>query len=190
MKLVIASGNNHKIQEIKAILSPYFSEMLSAKQAGFTEEIEESGNTFYENALIKAKTVCRALNCAALADDSGIVVDALGGKPGVYSARYSGKHGDDRANNLKLLKDMEGISDRSCRFICSVVIAYPDGTIKAAEGVTEGRLLYDFEGSSGFGYDSLFYSYELEKSFGNAAEEEKNLISHRAKALQSLVKML
>jgi XTP/dITP diphosphohydrolase len=188
MKLVIASSNENKIKEIKAILSPFFEDITSARTAGFDKNIEENGSTFAENALIKARAVCKALNCAALADDSGICVDALGGLPGVYSARYSG--GGDRENNLKLLKAMENIADRSCKFVCAVALVYPDGREVTAEGETKGRLLINPEGAGGFGYDSLFFSFELNKSFGLASEDEKNRISHRAKALKALIRKL
>lgn len=190
MRLVIASGNKNKIKEIKQILSPYFSDIVSCAEAGFFKDIEENGETFFENALIKAETVTKALNCAAIADDSGLCVDALNGKPGVLSARYSGKHGNDLQNNLKLLNDMEKQDNRLCCFVCSVVLCYSDGYFINGEGSTEGLLLKDFDGNNGFGYDSLFYSSELKKSFGIASDEEKNSISHRYKALKDLVKKL
>lgn len=190
MKLVIASGNKNKIKEIKTLLSPYFNNIMSAKDAGFTEDVEENGNTFYDNALIKAETVSKALNCAAIADDSGLCVDALDGKPGVYSARYSGKHGNDLQNNIKLLKDMQNIKNRNCEFVCSIVLYYPDGKVYSGKGVCKGSLLYDFDGQNGFGYDSIFYSLDLKKSFGQATEKEKNKFSHRSLALYDLLKKL
>jgi len=190
MKLIIASGNKNKIKEIKGLLSPYFKEIISAAEAGFNQDVKENDDTFYKNALLKAQTVSKALNCAALADDSGLCVDALDGKPGVHSARYSGEHGNDKANNIKLLKDMENQKNRKCKFVCSVVICFPDGKPISGEGNCEGELLCDFDGDGGFGYDSIFYSTELCKSFGRATEKEKNSISHRSKALADLLKKL
>lgn len=187
MKLVIASGNEHKVRELKGILGPYFEEMVSIKEAGYRLEVEENGETFRDNALIKAAAVAKALSCAALADDSGLCVDALGGKPGVHSARYAGEHGNDMKNNLKLLKEMEGVEERSCRFKCAVALVYPDGKSIVGEGSCEGALLRDFEGSNGFGYDSLFYSFELGKSFGTASEKEKSTVSHRYRAIMDLI---
>lgn len=186
-KIVLASGNKHKLKEIKTILSDY--EIISCKELGFYEEIEENGSTFYENALIKAKTVCNALNLPTLADDSGICVDALDGQPGIYSARYSPEMTDE-ANRHFLLKNMEDKTDRSARFVCCMVYAHPDGTIISATGKTEGTLLYKDEGDNGFGYDPIFYSFDLNKSLGIASSEEKNKISHRFRALQSLKEKL
>lgn len=187
MKLVIASNNEHKVRELKGLLNPYFDEIVSAKEMGFGADIEENGQTFKENAVIKAKAVAEALGCAALADDSGLCVDALGGKPGVLSARYAGEHGNDMKNNLKLLKEMKNTDNRSCRFMCAVALAYPDGRCIVGEGSCEGVLLRDFEGTNGFGYDSIFYSIELGKSFGMATEEEKGKVSHRFRAISDLI---
>ena len=187
MELVIASNNENKIREIGAILKPYFSDIISSKEAGFNGIIQESGTTFYENALLKARAVCDATNRVVLADDSGLYVYALGGEPGIYSARYAGDNATDMQNNIKLLERMQNETKRNCKFICSMVLLYPNGNIITGEGIVEGELLYDIEGNNGFGYDCIFYSTELKKSFGMATQEEKNKISHRYKALMNIV---
>ena len=186
MKLVAATGNAHKLQEIRAILQG--STVISEKEAGYVGDVEETGETFLENALIKARAVCRRTGLAALADDSGISVDALGGAPGVYSARYSG--GDDADNRALLLKNMQGVTDRRAHFACAVALVFPDGREVTAEGRTEGEILHEERGTGGFGYDCLFYSADLKKSFGEATEAEKNAVSHRGRALAALEKKL
>lgn len=185
--IVAASGNAGKIREISEILNDY--RVISCKELGFTEDIEETGKTFYDNALIKAETVAKALNMPALADDSGLCVTALSGAPGVYSARYSGT-GTDEGNIDKLLKETENVSDRSAKFVSAVVVYYPDGKIVSAQGETFGEILRARRGNGGFGYDPVFYSYDLKKSFGEASAEEKNSVSHRARALAELRKKL
>ena len=182
-KLVLASGNKHKIKEIGQMLPEY--EVVGYKDFGLDFEIEEDGLTFYENALIKAKTVSEKLNLPTLADDSGICVDALDGKPGIYSARYAGD-GIDEHNNQLLLKNMEGKTDRNAKFVCCMVFYKPNGEIITATGETHGRILYEQEGENGFGYDPLFYSYDLNKCLGVASAEEKNTISHRYRAISAL----
>ena len=185
--IVAASGNAGKIREISEILNDY--RVISCKELGFTDDIEETGKTFYDNALIKAETVAKALNMPALADDSGLCVTALAGAPGVYSARYSGT-GTDEGNIDKLLKETENLSDRSAKFVSAVVVYYPDGKIVSAQGETFGEILRARRGNGGFGYDPVFYSYDLKKSFGEASAEEKNSVSHRARALAELRKKL
>lgn len=185
--IVAASGNAGKIREISEILNDY--RVISCKELGFTDDIEETGKTFYDNALIKAETVAKALNMPALADDSGLCVTALSGAPGVYSARYSGT-GTDEGNIDKLLKETENVSDRSAKFVSAVVVYYPDGKIVSAQGETFGEILRARRGNGGFGYDPVFYSYDLKKSFGEASAEEKNSVSHRARALAKLRKKL
>lgn len=181
--LVVASGNATKIKEIREILSDY--DVKGYKELGFSEEIEETGNTFYENALIKAKTVAQALNVPALADDSGLCVDALGGAPGIYSARYAGD-GKDESNINKLLKELSGVKNRCAKFECHMVLYYPDGKITAVSGETRGEILTERQGENGFGYDPVFYSYDLKKSFGMCTAQEKNSVSHRGRALAAL----
>ena len=185
-KIVVASGNKGKLREIAEIFRG--AEVVSMKEAGFVGDIEENGATFEENALIKAKAVCQALGAPALADDSGLCVDALDGAPGVYSARYAGGHGDDAANNALLLKNLSGKAEgeRTAYFESCVALCLPDGRSFTASGRTYGKILSVPEGENGFGYDPLFFSDELGKSFGIASAEEKNAVSHRAKALAVL----
>ena len=185
-RLVVASGNAHKIKEIAEIFTDF--EVVSQKSMGFNEDVEETGTTFEENALIKARATAKALNCLALADDSGICVEALGGAPGIYSARYAGEHGNDKKNRDFLLENLQGKSNRRAYFISAVALVYPDGKEIVAEGRTYGNILHEEVGENGFGYDCLFESEDLGKSFGIATAEEKNAVSHRFRALQSLLK--
>lgn len=180
-KMVVASNNAHKLREIAQIFHEY--EIISQRQAGFDAEVEETGATFEENALIKAEAACKALGLPVLADDSGLCVDALGGAPGVYSARYCGCHGDDQRNRQTLLKNMQGMENRRAYFCSSIVLVYPDGRVLTAEGKTYGRILHSEDGNGGFGYDPIFFSDDLQKSFGQASAEEKNACSHRYRAL-------
>ena len=190
MKLVIASNNPNKVREIKTIIGDFFAEVYTLKDLGIDVDVEETGTTFMENALIKAKAISDMTNMCALADDSGLCVNALDGAPGVYSARYAGEEHDDKKNNALLLKNLEGKSDRSAYFVSTVVLYYPDGTHIDAEGRTEGTILFAPEGNNGFGYDPLFYSLDLKKSFASAAPEEKNAVSHRGRALNALKQKL
>lgn len=186
MRIVVASGNSAKLREIAQIFSGY--EVISMQETGFSGEIEETGETFEENAILKAKAVSTALRCVALADDSGLCVDALNGAPGVYSARFCGRHGDDAANNRLLLAKLEGVEEpqRGAYFESCVALSFPDGRVITASGRTYGRILQEEEGKGGFGYDPLFWSEELKKSFGEASAAEKNAVSHRGKALAAL----
>ena len=186
MKIVVASGNKAKLREIAQIFQGHT--ILSMAEAGFTDEIEETGSTFEENALIKARAVSEKLHCAALADDSGLCVDALNGAPGVYSARFCGRHGDDAANNRLLLEKMKDVPEnlRGAHFESCVALCLADGRAVTASGRTYGKILFAEEGTGGFGYDPLFWSEELKKSFGTATAEEKNSVSHRGKALREL----
>ena len=182
--IVVASNNAHKLREIAQIFPEY--EVLSQSQAGFNEEVEETGVTFEENALLKARAACRALSLPVLADDSGLCVEALDGAPGVYSARYCGWHADDKSNRTLLLKNMEGKDNRAAYFCSSIVLVSPDGTELTAEGRTYGTILMEECGNGGFGYDPIFFSDDLKKSFGEATAEEKNSVSHRYRALCAL----
>lgn len=186
-RLVVASGNAHKLREIAEIFTEF--EVLSQKQMGFDGEVEETGKTFVENALIKARAVCKALGCVTLADDSGLCVEALGGAPGIYSARYCGRHGSDAENRATLLQNMQGVANRRAYFHSAIALVYPDGRELFAEGKTHGRILEKEDGTGGFGYDPLFFSDDLKKSFGNATAEEKNAVSHRFRALQTMRKL-
>lgn len=185
-KIVVASGNAHKIKEIAAMLPDY--EIVGYKQfADF--EIEETGKTFYDNALIKAKSVAERLNLPALADDSGLCVDVLKGAPGIYSARYAGD-GIDEHNNELLLKNMKGVTDRRAKFVCCMVYYDVNGEILSATGEVKGEILTERQGENGFGYDPIFYSYELAKPMGKASAEEKNSVSHRHRALAEIIKKI
>lgn len=181
-RIVVASGNEHKIAEIAGIMPEY--EVISMKAAGFEGDIEENGQSFRENALIKARAVSEALGVPALADDSGLCVDALGGAPGIYSARFSGE--GDAGNRARLLSLMKDADDRRAHFECAVCLYFPDGRTLFGNGAAYGRILEEERGERGFGYDSLFLSDDLKKSFAEATEEEKNSVSHRFRALKDL----
>ncbi len=189
-KIVLASNNKGKIKEFKEILQD--TEIVPYGELGITEEPEETGKTFYENALIKAKTIALKTGLPTVSDDSGICVDYLSGAPGIYSARYSGdenKETMDKSNRDKLLTELTGVKDRDAKFCSSVVLFIPDGTegkIISGYGETKGYILDKETGENGFGYDCIFYSYDLEKCFGLATEEEKNSVSHRARAIADL----
>lgn len=183
-RIVVATGNAHKLREIAEIFPEY--EFVMQRDAGFDEEVEETGATFAENALIKAKAAAIALGVPALADDSGICAVALGGAPGVFSARYAGGHGDDKKNRDLLCENLRGKADRTAYFCSAVVLCYPDGSYVSAEGRTYGTVLEKEEGTGGFGYDPVFKSDDLQKSFGLATPEEKNSVSHRFRALVAL----
>ena len=184
--LLIASNNSHKIREIKDILKGKFKNIFSLKECGIDIDVEETGLTFLENAIIKARAIAKESNMVTLADDSGLEVYALDFKPGVFSARYAGYPCDDNKNNELLLKKLSYYSDRRARFTSCVVIYYNEDNIISATGHCEGEILKEKCGDNGFGYDSLFFSYDLNKSFGEASSAEKNAISHRAKALKLL----
>ncbi len=185
MKVVLATGNAGKVREMSEILSKYGIESVSQKDVGADVSPEENGATFEENAEIKARAVAQLCELPAVADDSGLCIDALGGRPGIYSARYGGDVTYDE--KIKgILSEMEGVSDRTARFMCAVVMAFPDGTKVSATGSVEGKILTERRGSGGFGYDSIFFCDELGKSFGEAQEEEKNSVSHRGRALTNL----
>ena len=187
-RLVVATGNAHKLREIAEIFSDF--EVVSQKEMGFDQDVEETGTTFAENALIKARTASKALGCIALADDSGLCVDALGGAPGVYSARYCGYHGDDQKNRDLLLENMKGVKNRAAHFTSAIALVYPSGKEIVVEGHTYGKILDRETGTGGFGYDCLFESDDLKKSFGEATSEEKNAVSHRFRGLQKLREQL
>ena len=153
MKLIIASNNAHKLEEIRAILGEHFGEILSLREAGIDHETVEDGRTFLENALKKAREIAEISNCCALADDSGLCVDALGGGPGIYSARFAGEHGNDEANNRLLLEKLRDVpdSDRGAHFTCAIALVYPDGREVTAEGHIYGMIAHDPAGKNGFG---------------------------------------
>ena len=190
MKLILASNNAHKLTEMKAILAPYFDEIVSMGEAGIEHETVEDGKTFMENAVKKAKELAEISGCCAIADDSGLCVDALAGGPGVFSARFAGVHGDDKANNALLLKELEGERERGAHYTCAIALAWPDGRVLTAEDYLYGEIAYDERGTNGFGYDPLFLLKELGLRTAELTPEEKNRISHRGKALRKLVEEL
>lgn len=189
-KLVLATGNFGKLKEMRMLLGEQF-DVVSMKELGIDVDVEETGETFAENALIKANALMQLTGCATAADDSGLAVDALGGRPGVYSARYSGVHGDDEANNRKLLKELQDVSEpRTGRYVCAMALCRPSREPLVAEGACEGEILREYRGEGGFGYDPLFLSADLNKTFAEADLEEKNRVSHRGRAIAKLVQML
>ena len=191
MKFVFASSNKNKIRELNAILSGVMSdaEIIPIKEMGMEDDIVEDGNTFAENALIKAR-VAASLGTIGIADDSGLAVEALDGAPGIYSARYAGGHGDDKANNEKLLFEMRGKSNRKAAFVCTIACVFPNGDPPIiAEGRIEGEILDAPRGEGGFGYDPLFWVPSLGKTLAQASPEEKNAISHRANALKKFAEL-
>ena len=191
MELVLASRNRHKIEEIGALLAAILPDVrvLSLDDAGIEGEIEENGTTLEENALIKAR-VAASTGRIGIGDDTGLCVNALGGAPGIYSARYAGEHGDDAANNEKLLSELEGKEDRSAYFACVIACVFPDGREFVCEGRAEGVIIRDPSGNGGFGYDPYFYYAPFGKTFSELSAAEKNAISHRGKAIAKLAETL
>lgn len=191
MKFIVATHNKKKCEEMQRILAPLGIEAVTADMLGITlTDAEETGTTFEENAYIKAQSGCAESSLPCIADDSGLVVDFLGGEPGVYSARYCGRHGDDDANNKKLLKNLAGVPEekRTARFVCAICVYFPDGRYLAVKGKCEGKIGYEEIGEGGFGYDPLFMAGE--KSFAELSAEEKDRLSHRGNALRELAKIL
>ena len=188
MKVVLASHNQKKMVEMKAILSQMGVEVLSQAEVGVDLEPEETGTTFEENARIKAQAVMQATGLPAIADDSGLMVDALGGDPGVYSARYGGPGLDDTGRWQLLLKNMAGESNRACKFVSVICCAFPDGGEVMARGECPGILAQGPSGDGGFGYDPIFYLPQLGKTMDQLTPAEKNQISHRARALAGFQK--
>lgn len=190
MKLIIASNNKGKLREFKKILEPMGYEVLSQREAGINVEVEENGETFEENARIKAKAIYEFSGCATLSDDSGIVVDALGGRPGVYSARYGTPDLDDEGRTALLLKEMQGVPDekRTARYVAVIHFIKENGEEISVRGECEGKIGYEPVGENGFGYDPVFIYGD--KTFAQHTEEFKNLVSHRANALKKLVEKL
>lgn len=187
-KLVIASNNAHKIDEIKAMLGDRF-EILSMQEAGVHEDIEENGESFEENAIIKADFVKNKTGLLSLADDSGLCVSALDGAPGVHSARFAGEHGNDEKNNMLLLDLLKDKADRSAAFVSVLALSSPFAAVKTFRGECPGRIVDTCRGTGGFGYDPYFL-YETGKTFSEMSAEEKNAVSHRARAMQKLKEYL
>ena len=187
MKVVLASQNKHKLEEISKITAQFDMELVLQSDLGVQIDVEETGTTFEENSLLKAKAVMEATGLPALADDSGIAVDALNGEPGVYSARYGGDESlDDWGRLLLLLKNTEHVPDgqRQAKFVSVITMVTPEGRVIQARGEIHGELTREARGENGFGYDPIFYYPPLGKTTAELSPEEKNQVSHRAKALQ------
>ena len=184
--IVLATGNKGKISEFEVLCSDFDIEMKSLKDFGPIPAVEEDGNTFEDNAVKKARHTARVLGLPAMADDSGLMVKALDGLPGVYSARYAGKDATDSANNAKLLKAMEGEENREASFMCVIAIAVPWGPALIYEGRCEGLITKRPEGDQGFGYDPMFFYPPLNRTFAQMSAEEKNRVSHRGRAMAEL----
>ena len=193
-KIILASNNAHKIEEIKKILEGLPFEIKSLKDENINIDIEEDGNTFEENAKKKASEIANFLKnrgekeFIVMADDSGLEVDYLNGEPGIYSARYAGEHGNDKKNNEKLLKELKGVpkEKRGAQFVCQIVLVNENDKYLSIRGEVRGTILEELSGKEGFGYDPLFFYAPLNKTFGELSSEEKNSVSHRACALKEL----
>ena len=194
MKTIIAASSNaHKIKEIQAILGKFGMQVIPRNEAGVPDfEIEEDGETFEENSLKKASEIMKATGKTTIADDSGLMVDYLGGAPGVYSARFAGEECDDTKNNEKLLKLLKDVPDknRGAKFVSVITLIFPDGNTIVARGECKGRIIEAPTGENGFGYDPLFVPEGCDRTFAQLSEDEKNAVSHRAKALEKLEKLL
>ena len=188
-RLIVASNNKNKLREFAAILGHLY-EVVSLKDAGYDADIEENGTTFEENALIKAQYVMDQSGCAAIADDSGLEVDALGGAPGVYSARYSGTHGDDEANNDLLLRNLKDVpAPRTGRYVAAIALVRPGHVPIVRRGTCDGEILFERRGTGGFGYDPLFQC-ETGETFAEVSMETKNAISHRKRGITAVLEAL
>ncbi len=193
MNVVLASRNRHKIAELQTLLSQHVPniKVLSLDDIGFEADIEENGKSFEENAYIKACAVAK-MGYIGLGDDSGLSVRALGGEPGIYSARYAGEHGNDGANNRLLLERLSDKTDRSAEFVCVIACVFPNDLQNAilCRGATEGIIISEYRGNCGFGYDPLFYYEPMKKTFAEMTASEKNSVSHRGKAIELLAEKL
>lgn len=191
MKLILASNNPHKLREFREILSPLGIEIISQSEAGCHFEVEETGSTFEENAYLKAAAVTAAIGLPAVADDSGLAVDALGGEPGIYSARYTGNHEDTDADRMNLvLQKMVGMEQRSARFVSCISCTFPNGDRIDTRGECEGHIQYQATGQNGFGYDPIFRPVGYHCSTAEMTPDEKNAISHRGKSLREFYEKL
>ncbi len=191
-KIIFATTNQGKVREVKMMMQDFGVEVCTMKDAGINIDIEENGTTFEENAIIKAKTIMEATGHIALADDSGLEVDYLGGAPGIYSARFLGENTSYEEKNkyiIEKLKEAKG-SERSARFVCAIAVAFPNGKIETCRGTIEGVIGYEQKGTNGFGYDPIVYVPEYEMTTGEMAPELKNSISHRGKALEQMKELL
>ena len=190
MRFVLATHNPGKLREMEDILSHLDIEVVSPADLGITVDVEETGTTFAENAMLKAKAICAAANLPAIADDSGLCVDALNGGPGVYSARYGGGELDDRGRYMLLLNSMRGQTTRAAHFACAICCAFPGGKTLTAEGRCDGTIAFAPMGEGGFGYDPVFFVPEFRKTFGQLTAEEKRSVSHRGRALAAFAEKL
>lgn len=186
MKVIIASNNKNKIREFKKIFENTSFELVSLKEAGIDIDIEENGETFVDNAIIKARTIALEYNTYAIADDSGLCCDGLGGEPGVRSARYAGDQHNDDDNNKKLMENIKNVSNRNARYVCAICFANPKGEYVTTEDYCEGTIVDTPKGYNGFGYDPYFYIEKFERTMAEITLEEKNTISHRSKALEKM----
>ena len=189
-KFVLATHNAKKLEEMREILSGLGVEVVSPADLEIEIEVEETGNTFAENAMLKAKAISAAASLPAIADDSGLCVDALNGGPGVYSARYGGEELDDRGRCMLLLENLRGQTTRAAHFACAIACVFPDGRTLEAEGRCDGAIAFAPLGTGGFGYDPVFLVPEKGKTFGQLTAGEKHAISHRGKALEAYVEKL
>ena len=191
-RTIFATGNENKMVEIREILGDLPLEILSMKQAGIRADIEENGTSFEENALIKAREVCRLAGEMVLADDSGLEIDYLNGEPGIYSARYMGENTSYRVKNKNLMERLEGVPNekRTARFVCAIAAVFPDGKELVVRGTVEGIIGYEERGENGFGYDPIFYLPERGLTTAELPPEEKNSISHRGNALRKMKELL
>ena len=187
-KIIFATGNNNKMTEIKEILRDFCDNIVSMKDEGIDADIVEDGETFEENALIKARSVWKQTGQLVISDDSGLEVDALGGEPGIYSSRYMGEDTSYHVKNKSIIDRLEGVPDekRTARFVCAAAVIFPDGSEKVLRGVMEGRIGYEEKGSNGFGYDPTFILPEFEKTTAELSPEVKNSRSHRGAALRAV----
>lgn len=191
-RMIFATGNENKMVEIREILGDLPLEILSMKQAGIRADIEENGTSFEENALIKAREVCRLAGEMVLADDSGLEIDYLNGEPGIYSARYMGENTSYRVKNKNLMERLEGVPNekRTARFVCAIAAVFSDGKELVVRGTVEGIIGYEERGENGFGYDPIFYLPERGLTTAELPPEEKNSISHRGNALRKMKELL
>lgn len=187
-RIIFATGNEGKMREIRAILSGMEAEVLSMREAGLNTDAEETGNTFEENAIIKAQAIAALTDAIVLADDSGLEVDYLNKEPGVYSARYLGEETSYEIKNQAILERMEGVpkEKRSARFVCAIAAVLPDREVLVVRETLEGYIGFQVAGCNGFGYDPIFYVDEFGCSTAELSEEEKNVVSHRGKALRAM----
>ena len=191
MRLILASNNKNKLREFRQLVEGMDIELLSQSEAGLNLDVEETGATFEENAYLKAKAVTDALGCAAVADDSGLEVDALYGEPGVYSARYGPGHdASDRDRYTYLLNKLGDETNRSARFVCCICCTMPDGTVLGTRGECEGEIMYAPKGENGFGYDPVFKPLAADRGMAELTPDEKNAISHRGMALREFAEEL